>query len=59
LNIFLIAEITHGYDLFVPIMIVVGMSYFVTRSFERFSIYHKRLAERGIYFKNQTGDEDL
>ncbi len=57
--IFLIAEITHGYDLFVPIMIVVGMSYFVTRSFERFSIYHKRLAERGIYFKNQTGDEDL
>lgn len=58
-GIFLIAEITGGYALFVPIMIVVATSYFVTRSFERFSIYHKRLAERGIDFKNQTGDEEL
>lgn len=58
-GIFLIAEITGGYALFVPIMIVVATSYFVTRSFERFSIYHKRLAERGIDFKNQTGDGEL
>jgi chloride channel protein, CIC family len=58
-GIFLIAEITGGYALFVPLMIVVAISYFVTRSFERFSIYHKRLAQRGITFKNQTGDEDL
>lgn len=57
--IFLIAEVTGGYALFVPIMIVVAMSYFVTRSFERFSIYHKRLAQRGITFKNQTGEEEL
>lgn len=58
-GIFLIAEVTGGYALFVPLMIVVAISYFVTRSFERYSIYHKRLAGMGIDFKNQTGDEEL
>lgn len=58
-GIFLIAEVTGGYALFVPIMMVAALSYFVTRSFERYSIYHKKLAEQGITFKNQTGSEEL
>lgn len=47
-GIFLIAEITGGYTLFVPLMIVSAMSYFITRYFEPNSIYKKTLIERGM-----------
>ncbi|NLT51204.1 MAG: chloride channel protein [Ignavibacteria bacterium] len=53
--IFLIAEITGGYVLFVPLMIVVALSYFITRIFEPHSIYTKKLAETGHLL---TGDKD-
>ena len=43
--IFLIAEITGGYDLLIPLIITVA--YITTRSFEKHSIYHVQLAERG------------
>ena len=46
-GIFLIAEITGGYVLFIPLMIVSAMSYFITRYFEPNSIYTKTLIERG------------
>lgn len=46
--IFLIAEITGGYALFVPLMIVSAFSYFISRYFEPYSIYTKRLAARGL-----------
>jgi len=46
-GIFLIAEITGGYELFVPLMIVATISYLTIMSFEPHSIYTKRLARRG------------
>lgn len=53
--IFLIAEITGGYVLFVPLMIVSALSYFISRYFEPYSIYTKKLAQKGHVF---TGDKD-
>ena len=41
--VFLIAEITGGYVLFVPLMIVSAISYFISSHFERHSIYTKEL----------------
>lgn len=45
--IFLIAEITGGYALFVPLMIVSSISFLVSRYFEPFSVYTKKLALKG------------
>jgi chloride channel protein, CIC family len=46
-SIFLIAEITGGYDLFIPLMITSTCSYLTIIYFEPHSIYTKRLAARG------------
>jgi CIC family chloride channel protein len=45
--IFLIAEITGGYELFVPLMVVSALSYSTVSYFEKHSIYTKRLIEKG------------
>jgi chloride channel protein, CIC family len=45
--IFLIAEITGGYDLLIPLIITSTVAYITVRGFERYSIYHVQLAERG------------
>ena len=45
--IFMIAEITGGYELFVPLMIVASSSYLITRKYMPHSIYNKELAKRG------------
>jgi CIC family chloride channel protein len=45
--IFLIAEITGGYDLLIPLIITSTVSYLTIRGFERHSIYHIQLAKRG------------
>lgn len=45
--IFLIAEITGGYDLLIPLIITATAAYITTRSFEKHSIYHVELAKRG------------
>ena len=45
--IFLIAEITGGYDLLMPLMLASAASFITIRGFERHSIYAKRLALRG------------
>ncbi len=45
--IFLIAEISGGYDLFIPLIITATISFGVTRFFEPYSIYTKRIAKRG------------
>ncbi len=47
--IFLIAESTGGYTLFVPLMLVSAISYSTISYFEEYSIYTKRLIERGEY----------
>jgi len=44
---FLIAEITGGYGLFIPLMITCTIAYLTVRGFEPHSIYAKRLAKRG------------
>lgn len=46
--IFLLAEISGGYKLFVPLMIVTAISYFITRKYVKHSVYHKSLVERKI-----------
>lgn len=56
--IFLIAEITGGYALFVPLMIVSAFSYFISRYFEPYSIYTKRLAARGLLL-TQNKDKNV
>ncbi|TCP23868.1 CIC family chloride channel protein [Tenacibaculum skagerrakense] len=45
--IFLIAEITGGYELFVPLMLVAAVSYSITTYFVSNSIYTVELAEKG------------
>lgn len=45
--IFLTAELTGGYDLFLPLLIVSVISYGTIKLFEPYSIYAIRLAKRG------------
>jgi len=45
--IFLIAEITGGYELFVPLMLVSALAYSSISYFEKHSIYTKHLIEKG------------
>lgn len=47
-GIFLIAEITNGYSLMVPLMIVSALSLAVNRIFFKESIYTQSIAERGV-----------
>jgi chloride channel protein, CIC family len=49
--IFLIAEITGGYALFIPLMVVVALSYFITVYFEPNSVYTKEITEKGEFSK--------
>lgn len=46
-GVFLIAELTGGYDLFIPLMIVSVSSYLTINVFEPHSIYSMRLARKG------------
>jgi len=52
-GIFLIAEVTGGYMLIVPLMIVSALSYFISRYFHPESIYTAPLAEKGIKFRSE------
>ena len=45
--IFLIAEITGGYELFVPLMIVASISFLITKKYIPHNIYAAELAKRG------------
>lgn len=47
MGIFLTAELTGGYNLFLPLLIVSTISYATIKSFEPYSIYTMRLAQRG------------
>ena len=46
-GVFLIAELTGGYDLFLPLLMVSISSYATINMFERHSIYTMRLAQKG------------
>ncbi|MDR1562653.1 MAG: chloride channel protein [Dysgonamonadaceae bacterium] len=45
--VFLIAELTGGFDLFLPLMIVTLSAYITIRFFDRYSLYSVRLAQKG------------
>ena len=45
--IFLIAELTGGYSLFVPLMLVSAISYAISYYFDKQSIYTRKLSEAG------------
>lgn len=51
--IFLIAEITNGYELFIPLMIVSSISFFIVKSYEPFSMETKKLALEGAIFTDK------
>lgn len=53
--IFLIAEITGGYELIIPLMLVSAISFFITQHFEPHSLEVKKLVEKGEIF---TSDKD-
>lgn len=52
-GIFLIAEVTGGYSLIVPLMIVSALSFFISRYFHPHSIYTTPLALKGIEFRSE------
>lgn len=58
-GIFLIAEITGGYDLFMPLMIVSVCSYLTIIIFEPHSIYGMRLAKQGKLITHHTDNAVL
>ncbi|UCD60632.1 MAG: chloride channel protein [Flavobacteriaceae bacterium] len=53
--IFLIAEITGGYELFVPLMITAAISFLLTKNAIDYTIYTRELAEQGALI---THDKD-
>lgn len=53
MGIFLTAEMTGGYNLFLPLLIVSGLSYMTIKFFEPYSIYTMRLAQKGDLLTHQ------
>lgn len=53
-GVFLIAELTAGYDLFMPLMIVSVCAYLTILAFEPHSIYGMRLARQGKLITHHT-----
>ncbi len=51
--IFLTAEMTGGYDLFLPLLIVSTLAYMTVRMFQPYSIYTMRLARKGELFTHE------
>ena len=51
--IFLIAEITNGYGLIIPLMIVSSIAYFIARTFEPYYMETKQLAMDGLIFTHR------
>jgi len=56
--IFLIAEITGGYELFVPLMFVSAIAYTTSANFEKDSIYKLQLKDQGKHLP-ETKDQEL
>lgn len=54
-GIFLIAEITGGYQLFIPLIITSALAYLTVHIFEPYSIYTKKLAQNNALI---THDKD-
>ena len=52
--IFLIAEISGGYQLLIPLILTSTVSYGTVRLFEKYSIYTKRIAQSGDLLTHDT-----
>ncbi|HEX8016566.1 MAG TPA: chloride channel protein [Flavobacterium sp.] len=57
--IFLIAEITGGYSLMIPLMIVSSISFAISKRFERYSLDVKNLAKKGHAFTSNKDSNIL
>lgn len=58
-GIFLSAEITGGYVLIVPLMIVAAISYFINKGVLKYSIYTKALALQGSLLAQENKDHRI
>ncbi|MDX1943380.1 MAG: chloride channel protein, partial [Saprospiraceae bacterium] len=58
-GIFLIAEITGGYALFVPLMLVSAMAYFVSIYFEPYSVFTTELYRKGLWVPAHERDQRI
>ncbi len=58
-SVFLIVEITGGYALMVPLMLVSSISYLINRSVMKYSIYTKGLAESGDLVSYEDKDRTV
>lgn len=58
-SIFLIAEITGGYTLIIPLMLVSSIAYLINRSVMKHSIYTKGLAESGDLISYEDRDKSV
>lgn len=58
-GIFLIAEITGGYKLMVPLMIACAIAYYINRRHYKYSIYTKNLAEAGDLMSLEDRDKNM
>lgn len=54
-GIFLIAELTGGYGLLIPLMVTSPIAYLTSRMFEPYSVYTRKLAQKG---KLKTHNKD-
>lgn len=57
--IFLIAEITGGYELFVPLMITAAISYLLTKNAMDYTIYTRELAKQGALLTHNKDETVL
>lgn len=58
-GIFLAAEITGGYSLMVPLMIVSAIAYFINKAILKYSIYTAKLAEQGTLLSQENKDNGV
>lgn len=58
-GIFLIAEITGGYKLMVPLMIVSAIAFYVNRKYNKYSIYTRNLAKQGTLLSLEDKDKNI
>jgi CIC family chloride channel protein len=49
--IFLIAEMSNGYELIVPLMLSTAIAYLIAKTFNKHSIFTQTLAEKGYLFQ--------
>lgn len=58
-GIFLVMEVTRGYDVILPLMIVSVVSLLVSRRFDRYSLYHWELVQSGELLRPGTDQRIL